>query len=105
MALVDLFGSEMVLGFAKVVIVLTCLVPIIYFVTKWYAKVHRANTTVNVKERVPLGNNRFLYVIEWAGNHYLLAITNQQIEMIDKQIKSLQADEEVPTPALGEGGE
>lgn len=94
----DFFDSEMVLGFAKVVIVLICLLPVIYYVTRWYGKVQKSSSTVSVKERIPLGANRCLYVVEWAGNKYLVAFTNQQITVIDR-LSGTDA------PAHREGGE
>jgi flagellar biogenesis protein FliO len=105
-AVVDLFDSEMVIGFVKVVVILACLIPIMYFVTRWYAKAHKAHSTVHIRERVPLGGNRFLYVVEWAENRYLLALGGQQITIIDKQgVAVFQTGDQGLSSVQGEGGE
>jgi flagellar biogenesis protein FliO len=95
---VSFLDAEMVLGLLKVAVVLACLAPFVYYTARWYARVHTANSTVSVRERIPLGANRFLYVVEWAGNRYLVAVTNQQVAVIDRHSAATASTQ-------GEGGE
>lgn len=69
----------------KVVVVLLILAPVIYFVTKWYGKLQRTSTTLRIRERISFGGNKSLYVVEWENDLYLLAVTSQNIEFIDKR--------------------
>jgi flagellar biogenesis protein FliO len=95
---VSLLDMEMVWSLIKVVVVLACLTPLIYFTTRWYGRVQKFNQSVIVKERTPLGTNRTLLVVEWEGNQYLLAVTNQQIIIIDKKAKPVEKGGEQPSP-------
>ncbi|NLM69174.1 MAG: flagellar biosynthetic protein FliO [Firmicutes bacterium] len=98
----NLIDGEMLLGFIKVVIVLACLTPLIYLITRWYGKFHSINRSVTVREKTSLGANKALLVVEWEGNRYLLAVTNQQVSVIDKKAVSGDAP---PVPAAEKGGE
>ncbi len=82
-----MIDSEMIWGFVKVIIVLICLTPLIYYVTRWYGKLHNASTTITVTEKVSLGGNKAFYVVEWEEMQYLVAITSQTVTLIDKKVK------------------
>lgn len=72
-------------GLVKVVVVLLVLTPVIYFVTKWYGKFQGTSTTLKIRERIAFGGNKSLYIIEWEKTQYLLAVTSQNIEFIDRK--------------------
>lgn len=82
--MVGILDSEIFLNFGKIIIILVILTPFIYFITRWYAKFHMSSTGFRIKDRFVLGSNRTLYVVEWEGHLYLLAVTSQQINLIDK---------------------
>lgn len=74
--------AEIIRGIARVVIVLVIFVPLIYFFTRWYGSLHGRNSSILVKEKLSLGGNKSLYVIEWEGEQFLLAVSSQQINLI-----------------------
>lgn len=74
--------AEIIRGFARVFIVLVILLPLIYFFTRWYGSLHGKNSSILVKERLSLGGNKSLYVVEWEDEQFLLAVSSQQISLI-----------------------
>ncbi len=71
------------MSFLRVFAVLLALAPAIYFTTRWYAGRQLTGRSVTIRETIPLGTGRALYVIEWEGNQYFLAFTNQTIQLLD----------------------
>lgn len=84
--------AEIIRGFARVFIVLVVLVPLIYFATRWYGGLHGKNSSLLVKDRLSLGGNKFLYVVEWEGEQFLLAVSSQQINLIKTKFPNLTDD-------------
>lgn len=76
---------EILWGFIRVIVVLAIFLPLIYFVTRWYAGLQVKNSSLIIKERVSLGNNKFLYIVEWENQQFFLAATAQQVTLISTQ--------------------
>lgn len=90
--------SLLILGLVRVVVVLAILAPAVYLATRWYGRRHTKGASIHVKEVMPLGVNRALYVIEWDKRRYLLGVTPQAVTLIDssdKAASSLKNGEEM----------
>jgi len=77
--------TTLVWGLVRVILVLACLSPLVYLTARWYGKIQVTNRNLVVKERIPLGGNKTLYVVQWKHNQYLLGVTSQNMVLLDKQ--------------------
>lgn len=75
--------TELILGIVRVIVVLALLAPAVYWAARWYGRRHTGSTNLQIREVLPLGVNRALYVIEWDKRRYLLGVTPQAITLID----------------------
>lgn len=75
--------SDLLLGLVRVAVILALLGPAVYFVTRWYGKQQIRGKSVTIREVVPLGINRALYVVEWEERRYLLAVAPHAVQVID----------------------
>ncbi len=90
----DIIDQEVFFGLVKVFLFLAVLAPLIFYVTRWYGSRQNQFTSIHLKENLPLGTHRSLYVVEWEGERLLLGVTPQQINMLDKKPISFSAKEE-----------
>jgi len=90
--------GDILWGLFKVVIALGILIPVLIYVTRWYAKRQIVGQSAAVKEIIPLGANKALYVVEWEGEKMLLGVTAQSITVLEqKQITPKIETEEAAT--------
>ncbi len=70
-------------SFLRVFVVLLIMAPAVYFTTRWYGRRQVIGRSIHIRESMPLGTGRALYVVEWRGKEYLLGVTGHSIQRLD----------------------
>lgn len=81
----NILDHELLWSIIKTIVVLALLAPLVYFVTKMYGQRQITNSTVVVKDKISLGTNKAIYVIEWEDEKLLLAVTPNDISLLAKK--------------------
>lgn len=76
--------KTLIWGLVRVIVALIIIVPAAIYATRWYGKKQIGGTQeLQVKEALPLGTNRALYIVEWEEKRLLLGVTNQSITLLE----------------------
>lgn len=76
--------KTLILGLVRVIVALVIIVPAAIYATRWYGKKQIGGAQeLKVKETLPLGTNRALYIVEWEEKRLLLGVTNQSITLLE----------------------
>jgi len=92
--------------YLKTVFLIVVIIAAAYYVTKFVAAKAagpRGRTgDIRVRSSAPLGRDRQLVVAEVGGYAYILGVTAQHVELIDKvnkaELDDARPEEETPTP-------
>ncbi|NLM26079.1 MAG: flagellar biosynthetic protein FliO [Firmicutes bacterium] len=95
------FDKDILWALVKVVLFFVVATPLIYYFTRIYGNKQLVRHSVVIKERVVLGSNKMLYVVDWEGERLLLGVTSQQINVLHK----LDISPASQTTAEEQGGE
>jgi len=98
---VGFFDKDILWALVKVVLFFVVATPLIYYFTRIYGTKQLVRHSVVIKERVVLGSNKMLYVVDWEGERLLLGVTSQQINVLHK----LDISPASQTTAEEQGGE
>lgn len=77
--------KDILWSFIKIIVFFVVATPLIYYITRFYGSKQLAHHSVIIKEKVSLGSNRMLYVVDWEGDRLLLGVTPQQISLLHKK--------------------
>ena len=66
-----------------VFIVLLIMAPAVYFTTRWFGHRQTVGRSVRIRETLPLGTGRAIYVVEWREKEFLLGVTGHSMQLLD----------------------
>ncbi len=67
----------------RVFIVLLIMAPAVYFTTRWFGQRQSVGRNIRIRETLPIGTGKALYVVEWRGQEFLLGVTGHSIQLLD----------------------
>ena len=76
---------DLLWGLIRLFITLAVLIPALVYITRWYGRKRSLGQSVAVKETIPLGSNKALYVVEWRNSRLLLGVTGQSISVLKQE--------------------